>query len=161
MKRYFYSFLIITFALHFGTNAIFAQKRAKPREVIVIEFNLAENNLIRREVPINRNLKSQRGIGGGTGNGGGVGCSHCSQAELEKLDKELKEELQKESKSYIAEAWRINKNESKLKFEISTKGGSCQAEKTFIVYRNQQTKIQLDCGVNLIAYYSFISKKAD
>lgn len=161
MKKLFCLLFIITCASSFGTSAIFAQKRSQSLEVIVIEFKFAENGLIKREVPINRNLKIQNGIGGGMGNGGGVGCSHCSQVELEKLNKELKEEIQKESKFYTAEAWRINKNKSKLKFEISIKGGSCKAENTFIVYRNQQTKVQLDCGINLIAYYGFESKEAN
>jgi hypothetical protein len=44
--------------------------------------------------------------------------------------------------------------ELKISFDIAIVE-RCETQKIFIVYRNQQTKIQLNCGVNLVGYYEF------
>ena len=161
MKRFFCLLLIIIVASHFGTIQIFAQKRTKPREVIVIEFTTPYKSINRQEVLINRTPQTNYETAGGGAAGGGAGCGDCSREESERLSREYKAELRKFSYGFTAKARRLDKDKSNVDFGISVGGGNCQTEKTFTVYRRQQTKFQLDCGITLTAYYGLESEKAN
>lgn len=161
MKRIFSLLLIIAFASHFGIIQSFAQKRAKPREVIFIEFTSPTGGIAKWEVIINRSPKTKYQTAGGGASGAGVSCSHCSQEYFEELRRKANEEAAKKSYGFTAKAWRMGKDKSNVNFAISTGGGECQTQKTFTVYRNRQTKLQLKCGISLTAYYGFESKKAN
>jgi hypothetical protein len=160
MKGNFSLLLIIVVASHFGIIQVFAQKQLKPREVIVIEFTSPRGSPAKYEVLINRTPKTNYEILGGGAYAGGVGCGDCSREEYERLKEKHKAELASLSYGFSAKAWRMGKNKSNLNFGIST-GGNCRTQKTFTVYRDRQTKIQLDCGVTLTAYYGLESKEAN
>jgi hypothetical protein len=140
MKIDFSLLLIITFASHFGTIQVFAQKRAKPREVILIEFfapNDKEANRI--ELKINRTSKEINGMGGGRGSG----CGECTPEQIA---------AQPSNYLFTARAFRMGKDKANVGFEIEIEE-ECKARKIFTVYRNRETKLQLNCGVSLTAYY--------
>ena len=128
--------------LCFGTTDIFAQKKAIPREVIVIEIlSPISKDADKREVLINKTVKSNYEAGGGRGNA----CTSCDQNG---------------SYEFNATAWRMGKDKSKISFKISF-ADECRTRKIFTIYRNQQTKIQLNCGVNIVAYYGFESEEGN
>ena len=161
MKRIFSLLLLITVASHFGTIQSFAQKRTKPREVIVIEFTTQDKGLDKQEVLINRTPKTNYKTSGGGANGGGVVCGDCSREDFEKLNKAYKAGLERLSYGFTAKAWRMGQNKSTVNFGISVGSGNCRTQKTFTVSRNKATKIQMDCGVSLVAYYGLESKEAN
>jgi Na+-transporting NADH:ubiquinone oxidoreductase subunit NqrF len=155
------SILFAVLFLVFFTTHIFAQKKAKQREVIVIEITTPNKNIDRQEVLINRTPKTNYEIGGGGANGGGSVCGDCSPKESEEINKKYKAQLRKLSYGFTAKAWRMGKNKSNLSFGISVGEDNCQTQKIFTVYRNQQTKIQLNCGVSLIAYYGLKNEEGN
>lgn len=166
MKKLLILFLVLV-ASHFGTTAIFAQKKAKPREIVVIEISVPTfDDADKREVLINQTAEGKYEISGGGGKGiaSTVGCPRCSAEELAELHAELKKSLINENEfssySFTARARRMGNDKSKMSFDISV-GESCRAKKVFTVYRNQQNEIQLNCGVSLIAYYGFEMKEAN
>lgn len=160
MKRIFSLLFIIAAVSHFGTIALFAQKRPKPREVIVIEFTAPNNRLVKREVLINRTPNTDYRTSGGGASGAGAGCGDCSREQFEELNRKAKEEARKKSYGFTAKAWRMGNNQSNVSFGISV-GGNCRTQKTFAVSRFQKTEIKLDCGINLTAYYGIESKEAN
>ncbi|HEX8736434.1 MAG TPA: hypothetical protein VF721_13985 [Pyrinomonadaceae bacterium] len=164
MKKLLILFLVLV-ATDFGISPVFAQKKGKPpREVIVIEISVPTfYEVDKREVLINRTSKSKYKYMGGAGKGmaGTVGCPRCSPEEIAKLNaKSAINENEISSYGFTASAWRMGKDKSKMRFDISV-GESCQAQKKFMIYRNRQNKIQLNCGVSLVVYYGFETKEAD
>jgi hypothetical protein len=66
MKRFFSLLLIIVVASHFGIIQVFAQKRVKPKEVIIVEFPLPNGESPSRwKIPINKSPRRKFGAGGG------------------------------------------------------------------------------------------------
>ena len=125
MKKLFCLLFIITCTSNFGTNAIFAQKRTKPREVIVIEFLTPTGINERREVLINRTPKTKYETSGGGAIASCAGCGDCSQETFEELNRKAKEEARKKSYGFSIKAWRMGKNKSNVSFGISIGGGIC------------------------------------
>jgi hypothetical protein len=143
-----FSILFLILFLGFTAIQIFAQKMVKLREVIIIEFLAPNHKEFRKdEIFINKKPKSEFEVGGGSG-------SECGECTPEQIDAQPSDYL------YTARVFRMGKNKANIGFEISV-DGECKTQKVFAVYRNQQTKIQLNCGVSLIAYYGFESKKAN
>ena len=122
---------------------IFAQKKVEDREVIVVEF-LIPNRIHpgKTEIPINDD-----------GEFGQVSISECGFPG--KCPGHV-------YSTYTLSAKASSKVESKTKvnFKIEVTDG-CKTQKAFTVYRMQQTKIQLKCGVSLVAYYGFESKEGN
>lgn len=175
MKNFSISFAILFIC--FSATHIFAQKKAKFREVIVIEISVPNfENTDKREILINRTIKTKYEESGGSGQGIGFGigynCGDCSPESLAKMKeqalaekKELEKKLAKknsESPSYMftARAFRLGKDKSNLSFEILV-GENCKSRKIFKIYRNRQNKLQLKCGVSLVAYYGVESKEGN
>lgn len=149
MKKLPAFLLILISVSHFGTTEVFAQKKAKPRPVIVIEISVPNfEQPDKREVLINRTAKSNYEYSGG----GGQGCGGCGE--------ERSRELAKSTYVFTARAWRMGRDKSKVGFEIEV-GEQCQTQKIFKVYRHRQTKIRLNCGIGLAAYYGFETKETN
>lgn len=142
MKKF--STLLIVLFLIFGIVQTFAQKKAKPREVIMIEISVPNfEEADKREVLMNRPSKIKYDASGS----GGQSCINCNEP----------------SDSFYglrAGAVRIGKDSAKVGFKIEI-DEKCKTRKVFMVYRNQQTKIQLNCGVSLVAYYGYESEEAN
>jgi hypothetical protein len=153
MKRFFSLLLIIAFASHFGTNAAFAQKRAKPGEVIIVVLSLSTGESFDElEFPIN---KTSRGIFDA---GGGM-VSECGFPEKPECAKSV-------YKSYdiLGRAFAAGRNRAKIKLraDITVGDNDCKISGIYTVRRNRKTKIRLSsCGASLTAYYGFESKKAN
>jgi hypothetical protein len=142
MKRFFSLLLIITFASHFGTIHTFAQKKAKRKEAVVIELSIpGREETIKAEMSVNQTPKFENSIQGGGS------CGDCD--EFQTPDYEFK-----------ATAFKMNKNKTKVSFKIKI-GDECKTSWVFTVYRNRKTKLQLQCGVSLIAYFGFESEEAN
>lgn len=161
MKRISLLVLIIAFASQFGITQIFAQKKSKLREVIIIEFTTPSNAILKREVLINRTSKIKSWIGSGVENGIGVGCSHCDKKKLEEINRKAREKFKKESYSFTASAWKTGKNKSNLNFDVSIGDGNCYTKKIITIHRNKITNVQLNCGLSLVAYYGFESEEVN
>ena len=117
------------FFLIFGANTIFAQQKIKLREIILIELTTPSKNVVKYEVLINRNSKTDYETAAGGANGGGVNCGDCSPEEFERLNKEYEAKLKSFSYGLMAKAWRMGKNKSNVNFGISVGGENCQAQK--------------------------------
>lgn len=140
------SILFAVLFLGFGTIHISAQKKIKLREVIIIEFLAPKHTEVRRdEIFINKTPESKFESGGGSGSG-------CGECTLEQINVQPSDYL------YTARAFRMGKNKANIGFEIEV-DGECKTRKIFTVHRNQQTKIQLKCGVSLTAFYGFESEE--
>ncbi len=152
MKIIFSLLLIITFASHFGTNAVFAQKKAKPKEVIIFELLLPDQeSFAKSEIPINNTPKGVLEATGGA-------VSECGIPENPECAKTI-------YASYVfrARAFASGKNQPRINLQIkmSFDNKDCTMQKrNFIVYRNRQTKITLECGFTLIARHGFEGKEA-
>jgi hypothetical protein len=137
MKLLFSLLLIIAFASHFGTIETFAQKRAKPREVIILVFSLSTGySFDGLEFPLNKSSK---------------GKPECANSVYSSYD-------------ISGRAFAAGKNQAKIKLkaDITVGNEDCKINRTYTVYRNRKTKIKLDsCGASLIAYYGFKSKKTN
>lgn len=147
MKKILSLLLIITFASHFGTNAVFAQKDRKSREVIVVEYLMAgDKSSEKLEIPVN----GDNGVGS---------VSEC----LDWTGRE--DECTKAYSSFelSGKTLQISKNTARVNFkaEIFADSKECKTRKIFTVYRNRQTRLQLKCGVSLIAYYGFASAETN
>ena len=58
MKIFLTSFLILVAPSHFGITQVFAQKKLKPKEVMVIEFVIPnQKNYEKAKIPIGKNSK--------------------------------------------------------------------------------------------------------
>jgi len=153
MKRIFSLFLLIAVASHFGIIQVFAQKRVKPKEVIIVVLSLSTGySFDGLEFPINKTSKGIFDAGGGM-------VSECGSPEKPECAKYI-------YKSYdiSGRAFAINKTQAKirLKADITVGDNDCKINGTYTVYRNRKTKIGLDsCGASLIAYYGFKSKEAN
>ena len=141
--RKFLILLSILF-LGFGTINIFAQKKAKPRKVVIFEISVPNfGEPYKEEILINQTPKAKYEFDGG----GSSSCYHCDKNE-------------DSSYSFTLRAFRMGKNKANVGFEIEI-DKKCKTRKIFKVYQNQPTKLQLNCGVILTAYYGFESKKAN
>jgi hypothetical protein len=146
MKIFFNLLLIIAFASHFGTNEIFAQKKAKPKEVIIVKFSLPNWKSFKKgQFPINKTPQ-------GNFDSGDISVSEC-------MDPSNKE-CTYSSYEFAGRAFAVNKNLAKINFKIEV-DDNCKTRRIFTVYRNKETKIRLNCGVSLIAYYGFESKETN
>jgi hypothetical protein len=142
MKRFFSLLLIITFASHFGTIHAFAQKKSKRKEAVVIELSIpGREETTKAEVPINQTPKPENSIRGGGG------CGDCDESQTPPYE-------------FKAGVFKMDKNKTKVSFGIKI-GDECKTSWVFTVYRNRKTKLQLQCGVSLIAYYRFKSEEAN
>lgn len=152
MKIVFSLLLIITFASHFGTNAVFAQKRAKPKEVIVFELLLPDReSFAKSEIPINNTPKGVLEATGGA-------ASECGIPEDPECAKTI-------YASYVfrARAFASGKNQTRINLQIRTSfdNKDCTMQKrSFVVYRNRQTKFKSECGFTIIARYGFEGREA-
>jgi hypothetical protein len=152
MKRIFSLLLIITFASHFGTNAVFAQKRVKRKEVIIIEFSMPNRESPDKwEIPINKTPKGSLDAGGGM-------VSECGIPD----DPECAKTIYSAYK-YQAKAFAVGKSQTRIdiKIEYTVGAENCQTRRTLIVYRKRQAKIRLGCGANLLARYGPETKEAN
>ena len=149
MKKLPALFLTLLVASHFGTTAVFAQKKIKPTEVIVIEFLVPDRESFDKwEIPINKNSREKL-----SGGGGNVSeCLDYSDTECAKIPYS--------SYDFYGKAFALDKNKTKVSFKIKI-NDECKTRWFFTVYRNRQNKIQLGCGVSLVAYYGFESKEAN
>ncbi len=65
MKRFLTLPLILFAVSHFGTTQVFAQKKVKPKEVIIIEFLAPKHKeFSKNEIQINRTSREKSGVGG-------------------------------------------------------------------------------------------------
>jgi hypothetical protein len=153
MKIVFSLLLIITFASHFGTNAVFAQKRAKPKEVIILEVLLPnQESFSKAEIPINDTLKGNLDASGGV-------INECGIPEDPECAKTVYAYYGFRAKAFASGK---SKTQINLQFEVTYGNEDCKMqEKNFIVYRNRQTKITLECGFTLIARYGLEGKEAN
>jgi hypothetical protein len=153
MKNVFSLLLIIIVASHFGTNAVFAQKRVKPKEVIIIVFSLSAGGSFNElEFPINKTSKGKLDAGGGM-------VSECGFPEEPECAKFVYSSYDISGRAFAAGK---NRAKIKLKANITANNNNCKISGTYTVYRNRKTKIGLDsCGAGLTAYYGFESKKAN
>lgn len=143
-----FSILFAILFICFSATHIFAQKKAKPREIIVIEF-LAPNHkeVSRNEVWINKTPKSINEVGGGS-------VSDCGECTHEQIAAQPSEYI------YKARAFRTGKGKANVGFEIEV-DGECKTRRIFTVYRNHQTKLKLNCGVSITVYYGFQSEEGN
>jgi len=152
MKIFFSLLLIIAFASHFGTNTVFAQKRAKPKDIIVVEFLLPNQESFGKvEIPINNTPKGDSDAGGGA-------VRECGIPENPECAKTIYA-----SYEFHARAFASGKNQTRvnLQIEASFDNEECAMQKmTFIVYRNRQTKLRLNCSIVLLARYGLQGKEA-
>lgn len=153
MKRFFSLLLIITFASHFGTIEMFAQKRAKSGEVIIVVFSLSTGySFDGLEFPINKTSKGILDAGGGM-------VSECGFPEKPECAKFIYSSYDISGRAFAAGK---SQAKIKLKADITVGDEDCKISRTYTVYRNRKTKIRLNsCGASLIAYYGFKSKKAN
>lgn len=147
MTQKFVLFFILS--IIFGINHIFAQKNPKPKEVVIIKFLIPNrSNYEKYEVPINKTFNKNNEIGM-------VSINEC----LDPTNEECRKTIYS-SYEFTANATRINKNKSRIVFNIELTD-ECKTQRIFNVSRNRQTKIQLDCEVELIAYYGFEGEEAN
>ena len=152
MKRFFSLLLIITFASHFGTNAAFAQKRASPKEVIVVEFLFPNQVSFKSKIPINKTPKGSLKAWDGA-------VHECGIPEDPECAKTI-------YASYTFSARAFASGKSQTRINLQTKASYdhevCTMQKrTFIVYRNRQTKLRLKCGLTLIARYGLETEETN
>ena len=153
MKRIFSLLLLIAVASHFGIIQVFAQKRVKPKEIIIVVLSLSTGESFDGlEFPINKTPKGIFDAGGGM-------VSECGFPDKPECAKFV-------YKSYdiSGRAFTINKNQAKirLKADVTVGDNDCKINGTYAIYRNRKTNIRLNsCGASLIAYYGFKSKKAN
>jgi hypothetical protein len=143
--------LITACASHFGTNAVFAQKRAKPKEVIVVYFPMPNGESPSKwKIPI---YKSPRG----KFNGGGM-VSECGFPDNPECAKFIYASYEYQAKAF---ALRKNRVRIDLKIDFAVGANECKTRRLFTVYRNRQTKIRLGCGTTLTARYGLSTEKAN
>jgi flagellar basal body L-ring protein FlgH len=153
MKNFSSLLLIITFASHFGIIEMFAQKQAKPKEVIIVVFSYsADYSFDGLEFPINKTAKGKFDAGGGM-------VSECGFPEKPECANFIYSSYEISGKAFAAGK---NQVKIKLKGEITVDVNDCRINGIYTVYRNRKTKIRFNsCGANLIFYYGLKSKKAN
>ncbi len=153
MKKLINLILIVAFASHFGTIETFAQKRAKPKEVIIVVFSIPNDQTFDGlEFPINRTAKGKLDDGGGM-------VSECGIPE----DPECAKSIYSAYDIY-GRAFAVGKNQAKIKLkgELTVDDKDCQINGTYTVYRNRKTNIRFNsCGANLIVFYGFESEETN
>lgn len=139
--------LLAVLFLAFSATHIFAQKKAKPKEVINIEFLIPRRNYKNKiEIPVNINSKEDSSVGQTSIRECGVpaGCKDFIYSTY----------------TLTAKAFKVTKTKISVIFNIEVNDG-CKTQKTFMVYQKRQSKIQLKCGVSLVAYYGVENKKGN
>lgn len=139
----------------FGSIQTHAQKKVKSKEVIIVEIiTLGDNETDKHEIPINRTASESTWVGGGRG----VSCDYADPSKVSPSDRYDCPV----SYEFEAAAWRAGKDKTEISFRaIADKehDEECHARKVFMVYKGKQANFKLKCGINLIAYYKFKSKK--
>lgn len=142
MKNLLTQFLILVVASHFGITSVFAQKKVKRKEVVVIELLIpGREEITKAEVLINQTPKLKNSVRGGGG------CGNCDESQTPPYE-------------FKAEVFKIDKNKTKVSFKIEV-GDECRTGWVFTVSRNRKTKLQLNCGISLTAYYGFESEETN
>ena len=153
MKIPFSLLLIIAFASHFGTIETFAQKRSKPKEVIIVVFSLSTGySFDGLEFPLNKTSKGKFDVGEGM-------VSECGFPEKPECANSVYSSYDISGRAFAA-----GKNQAriKLKADITVGNNDCKINRIYSVYRNRKTEIKLDsCDASLIVYYGFKSKKTN
>jgi hypothetical protein len=134
--------LLSLFVLCFGTAQTLAQKKTNPKEVVIVELAVGERESAQKiEVSINR----------------GTGI---------KKEKPIKPAWSKDGEgslppqySYDLGAYFADKNSSKVYFKAIVERCSETVRKDFVVDRNQEIELQLDCGIKIKAYYGLESNE--
>src|SRR6476620_8246225 len=135
MKKLINLLLIITFASHFGTIETFAQKRAKPREVIILVFSHSTGDSFDGlEFPINKVSKGKFDAGGGM-------VSECGLPEKPECAKSVYSAYEISGRSFAAGKDRAK---LRLKGDVTVGDEDCKINGTYTVYRNRKTKIRLN-----------------
>ena len=146
MKKLLTLIFVLIAVSHFGATQVFAQKKLKRKEVIIVKFLIPKQREFDNvKIPIEKNSKDA-GISGGAVNEclTNKGCDNSDYWTY----------------TFSANAFRTRKAITKVNFEIEVTKG-CKTQKTFTVYRKRRTKLRLDCGVSLIAYQGFESEEAN
>lgn len=148
MKIFLTSLLILAAVPHFGTTQVFAQRKLQSKEVMVIEFLIPnQKSYEKAKIPIGKNLKELVVEG--------MAVNECGYPDREEC-----KNYPYWTYTFSASAFKTGKAPTKVKFQIKVTN-NCKTQKIFTVHRKRQTKIQLNCGVNLVAYYGFETEETN
>ena len=145
MKNFRVILPIIVVIICSSVTAIFGQKVARPKEVIIIEIVVPNRADVpdKWEVPINRTNGSNDEVGA-------MSISECGGCMT---DDEFLKAGPSSTYEFSARAYRMGQNNTNIGFEI--KVDECVTRKVFSVRRNRRAMIKLGCGTKIVAYYGF------